>query len=163
MHTKCYRHPLKGFVIRSENGKERWSAYQFVRNVYDTFVPVHLRRIKSAIDQLPDPALELFQSTLSTEDAESSQDMMIPSASSSKEASFKKPATLRRWSVAELRAQSEGLMEELKLQRKEANQREDRLREEGKQQLTQEKKKRERGEQATAHSLWSKIRSSLTS
>ena len=151
MHTKCYRHPLKGFVIRSENGKERWSAYQFVRNVYDTFVPVHLRRIKSAIDQLPDPALELFQSTVSTEDAESTQDMMTPSASSSQEASFKKPATLRRWSVAELRAQNEGLMEELKLQRKEANQREDRLREEGKQQLIQEKKERERGEQATAH------------
>lgn len=144
VHTKCYRHPLKGFIIRSENGKERWSAYQFVRNVYDTFVPVHLRRIKSAIDQLPDPALQSFQSTVSTEDAESSQDMMTPSASSSQEAGFKKPATLRRWSVAELRAQNERLMEELKLQREEANQREDRLREEGKQQLAQERKERER-------------------
>ena len=133
LNTKCYRHTLRDFTITDNDGKSRWSAYQFVRNVYDSFVPVHLERIKSAIDQLPDPALESFQPTVSTEDAESSQGMMTSSAPSSQAAGFLKPATPRRGSVAELRAQNERLMEELRLQCEESKQKLAQEKEESKQ------------------------------
>jgi hypothetical protein len=57
VHTKRNHYGLNGFDISSEAGKERRTAYQFVRNVFDSFVPVHLQRIQSAIDQLPDLAI----------------------------------------------------------------------------------------------------------
>ena len=115
--TRCYRHALREFIITDNNGKERWSAYQFVRNVYDSFVPTHLKRIKDAIDQLP------------AEDAESSQEMMTLSAPSSQQAGFKKPTIPRCGSVAELRAQIECLTEE----HEEARRRVDQLIEQNKQ------------------------------
>ncbi|KAL8658844.1 MAG: hypothetical protein Q9202_007409 [Teloschistes flavicans] len=51
--TKFYRHPIKTLDITSEEGKEKWSTYKFTKNVYDIWMPTHLRRICSAIDQLP--------------------------------------------------------------------------------------------------------------
>ncbi|KAI9785424.1 MAG: hypothetical protein M1816_000439 [Peltula sp. TS41687] len=58
--VKYYRHLIKGFDILSEDGKERWVASTFTRNVYDDFMSVHLERIKSAIDDLPVPNLASF-------------------------------------------------------------------------------------------------------
>ncbi len=89
---------------------------------------MHLDRIKSAVDQLRDPALESFQSTLSTEDAVS-QKMMATSVSSSQElGNFVKPAPRKAGGAvaAELRAVL------------------DREREESKQRLAQEKEESEK-------------------
>ena len=135
LSTECYRHTLRDFSISDNDGKERWSAYQFVRNVFDSFVPKHLKRIKSAIDQLPDPALESFQSTQSAEDAESSQEMITASTPSSQEVGFKKPDSPKRGLTTDLRAQIDQLTNLLG----EAKQREDQLREENKEQLAREK------------------------
>jgi hypothetical protein len=35
------------------DGKEKWTAYRFTKNVYDTWMPKHFENICSAIDQLP--------------------------------------------------------------------------------------------------------------
>lgn len=51
--TKYYRHPIYTFDFTTLNGRDRWIAYRFTRNVYDTWVPVHFKNICSAIDQLP--------------------------------------------------------------------------------------------------------------
>ncbi|KAI9809802.1 MAG: hypothetical protein M1825_000235 [Sarcosagium campestre] len=56
-----YRHPIKKFDITNEDGRERWTAYKFTRNVYDKFVPTHLERICAAIDKLPDPEVFLVE------------------------------------------------------------------------------------------------------
>ena len=53
--TTFHRHLVKAFDFTSENGKDRWTAYKFTRNVYDIFAPQHLQRIRAAVDQLPDP------------------------------------------------------------------------------------------------------------
>ncbi|KAL2043398.1 hypothetical protein N7G274_003704 [Stereocaulon virgatum] len=61
--TSFYRHPIRNFDITDQDGKDRWTAYKFVRNVYDKFYPVHLERIRSTVDQLPNPenfAVESF-------------------------------------------------------------------------------------------------------
>lgn len=51
--AKYYRHPIRNFVFTELDGKEKWTAYQFIRNVYDIWMPIHFKRICSAIDQLP--------------------------------------------------------------------------------------------------------------
>jgi hypothetical protein len=48
-----YRHEIKAFDITSEVGKDKWTAYKFTRNVYNIFVPIHLKRLCDAIDLLP--------------------------------------------------------------------------------------------------------------
>ena len=32
---------------------EKWIAYTFTKNVYDIWMPTHLKRIRSVIDDLP--------------------------------------------------------------------------------------------------------------
>lgn len=51
--TTFYRHPIKKFDFTSEEGADKWIAYKFTKNVYDVWMPTHLKRICSAIDQLP--------------------------------------------------------------------------------------------------------------
>jgi len=48
-----YRHPIHKFDFTALDGKEKWTAYRFTKNVYDTWMPKHFENICSAIDQLP--------------------------------------------------------------------------------------------------------------
>lgn len=49
-----FRHPIAKFDIsKTVQGDNRWMAYNFVRNVYDLWLPEHFKRICSAIDMLP--------------------------------------------------------------------------------------------------------------
>ena len=51
--TTFYRHPIHDFSFTALDGKEKWTAYKFTKNVYDVWMPLHLKRICSAIDELP--------------------------------------------------------------------------------------------------------------
>ncbi len=133
LETKCYRYLLKEFGILSEDGKEKWTAFQFVRNIQESRSPVLLKLIKSAIDQLPDPPLESLQSVVNTEGVESSQEMTGAGAPSSQEIGFKKPDLPKRGVTAELRRQIEGQQRQLE----EAKQRDNQLREEARQEKEQ--------------------------
>jgi hypothetical protein len=42
-----------------------------MRNIYDTFVPIHLERLRAAIDQLPDLEVSLVEALLQQLNAES--------------------------------------------------------------------------------------------
>ena len=50
--TTYYRHPIHKFDFTALDGKEKWTAYRFTKNVYDQFMPMHLKRICSAVDEL---------------------------------------------------------------------------------------------------------------
>lgn len=52
--VKFYRHSIRKFDFTELNGKERWTTYTFVRNIYDLWLPKHFERICSVIDMLPD-------------------------------------------------------------------------------------------------------------
>ncbi|KAI9670772.1 MAG: hypothetical protein M1817_003883 [Caeruleum heppii] len=52
-HITYYRHPIHDFNFQIVDGRERWTAYRFTKNVYDLWMPTHLQRIRSAIDQIP--------------------------------------------------------------------------------------------------------------
>ena len=50
-----YRHPIALFnILPTTDSGQRWKAWTFVRNVYDSWVPDHFRKICFAIDMLPD-------------------------------------------------------------------------------------------------------------
>ena len=51
--TTFYRHPIRTLDITSEEGIDKWTTYKFIKNVYDVWMPAHLKRICSAVDQLP--------------------------------------------------------------------------------------------------------------
>ncbi|KAI0147791.1 hypothetical protein GGR57DRAFT_475859 [Xylariaceae sp. FL1272] len=50
---KYYRHPIHTFDFTALDGKDRWIAYRFTKNIYECWMPDHLNRICSAIDELP--------------------------------------------------------------------------------------------------------------
>jgi len=51
--TTFYRHPIHEFSFTALDGKEKWTAYQFAKNVYDVWMLTHLSRIISVVDILP--------------------------------------------------------------------------------------------------------------
>ncbi|PQE12289.1 phosphatidylserine decarboxylase protein [Rutstroemia sp. NJR-2017a BVV2] len=51
--TTFYRHPIHAFSIIALDGKEKWTAYKFIKNIYDIWMPIHLKRLCSVIDSLP--------------------------------------------------------------------------------------------------------------
>ena len=68
--TSFYRHLIRKFDFTDQEGKERWTTYKFTRNIYDTFVPIHLERICAVVDQLPDPDIFLVESLSQQSNAE---------------------------------------------------------------------------------------------
>ena len=48
-----YRHPIHKFDFTALDGKEKWTAYKFTKNVYDTWMPKLHTSICSTIDDLP--------------------------------------------------------------------------------------------------------------
>ena len=61
--TTFYRHPIHTFDFTTLDGKEKWTTYKFVKNVYDHHSPKIHKLICSAIDDLPaDINFDLSQS-----------------------------------------------------------------------------------------------------
>jgi len=61
--TTFYCHPIHEFSFTALDGKEKWTAYRIIKNVYDTWMPIQHKRICSAIDDLPaDINFDLSQS-----------------------------------------------------------------------------------------------------
>lgn len=57
-----YRHAIHEFSFTALEGKDKWTAYKFVKSVYRTWMPTHLARLCSVIDALPaDLSFELSQ------------------------------------------------------------------------------------------------------
>ena len=89
--TTFYRHLIHSFDFTALGGKDKWTAYKFTRKVYDTFFPTHLKRIQSAIAQLPDPPFESTAGEENESEVPSSQDVATSAPSSQDVMGFKKP------------------------------------------------------------------------
>ncbi|KAK0769467.1 hypothetical protein LTR59_017014 [Friedmanniomyces endolithicus] len=50
---KYYRHPIRTFDFTELEGRDKWTAYKFTKNVYDIWMPRHFERICSVIDEFP--------------------------------------------------------------------------------------------------------------
>ncbi|KAK3074411.1 hypothetical protein LTS18_014259, partial [Coniosporium uncinatum] len=51
--TEYYRHPIHTFDFTALDGKEKWTAYKFTKNVYEVWMPSHFKRLCSAVDRIP--------------------------------------------------------------------------------------------------------------
>ena len=51
--TTFYRHPIHRFDFTALDGKEKWTAYKFTKNMYGIWMPSLHKRICSAINDLP--------------------------------------------------------------------------------------------------------------
>ncbi|KAF1956398.1 hypothetical protein CC80DRAFT_563232 [Byssothecium circinans] len=51
--TSYYRHPIHTFDFTALDGRDKWIAYKFTKNVYDVWMPSHFKRLCLAIDRLP--------------------------------------------------------------------------------------------------------------
>jgi hypothetical protein len=51
--TTFYRHPIREFSFTEQDGKEKWTAHKFVKNVYNHHSLKLHRMICSGIDDLP--------------------------------------------------------------------------------------------------------------
>lgn len=51
--TVYYLQFLEGFDFTWEDGKNPWRSYKFVMALYEHWVPMHLERLRSAVDDLP--------------------------------------------------------------------------------------------------------------
>ncbi|KAI9748176.1 MAG: hypothetical protein M4579_007292 [Chaenotheca gracillima] len=107
--TAYYRHTIKEYIYSNEDGTYKWTAYRFTFNVYSIFAPEHLERIKSALDQLPDPADESLRSPGGVGEALSSQDMAISALSSQDSGAFRARGVRTERVNPELRAMIQNL------------------------------------------------------
>ncbi|KAF2187895.1 hypothetical protein K469DRAFT_724986 [Zopfia rhizophila CBS 207.26] len=53
VNTTFYRHTIHTFDSTALGGEDRWTAHKFTKNVYNTWMPTHFKRLCSAIDDLP--------------------------------------------------------------------------------------------------------------
>ncbi|KAL7921194.1 hypothetical protein ACQKWADRAFT_296512 [Trichoderma austrokoningii] len=51
--TTTHRHTIRKFNFTELDGREKWTAYHFTKNVYRIYMPEFLGLIQSAIDELP--------------------------------------------------------------------------------------------------------------
>jgi hypothetical protein len=88
-----HRHPIRSFNLTDRDGNDRWTAYKFVRKVYDHFAPIHLKRIQSAVARLREPDLEPCTSVANADESEQadSQEMARSAPTSQDTHRFKKP------------------------------------------------------------------------
>lgn len=42
--TRYYRHPIRDFNLEFQDGRERWTAYRFTKNIYDIWVATALEK-----------------------------------------------------------------------------------------------------------------------
>lgn len=70
-NIEYYRHPIHTFDFTARDGKDKWTAYCFTKNVYDLWASAHFKTICSAIDQLPSTSFD----SVSLPDPRVSQDL----------------------------------------------------------------------------------------
>ncbi len=98
--TTFYHHPIKKFNFTSEEGKDKWTAYRFTKNIYNVWMPDHHKLICSAIEEIPEDvnfgvSLDNLFTSIASADNElklpDSQEITASAPSSQDNVGFKKP------------------------------------------------------------------------
>ncbi len=85
-----YRYPIESFVLNFEENQGRKRTHDFVREIYHTYYPAHLKRIRNALAAMEDPRNVSMTSRMSIEE-DQSQEQDTSAQSSQETAEFKKP------------------------------------------------------------------------
>ncbi|KAK2811631.1 hypothetical protein FQN50_001973 [Emmonsiellopsis sp. PD_5] len=91
--TSFYRHLIRMFSFTELDGREKWSAYTFTKNVYEMWAPDQLKRIQSAIDAIPPGVnFDISRSELDEDDGQLSRASFVASAEATPNTSFTQQA-----------------------------------------------------------------------
>ena len=149
-----HRHLIRSFDLRDQNGKEKWTTYHIVRKIYDYFAPIHLKRIRGAIAQLPvDSSSGLSSASFASNpgvDTETESDSQEMAESAPSPQGTERPKKPRLKPTAMLQQEIDWLKkerEESKQQLAQERQERDRQWQESEQQLAQERQERDRQRQ----------------
>ncbi|KAL9130099.1 MAG: hypothetical protein Q9217_001615 [Psora testacea] len=144
--TTFHRHLIHSFDLTAYGGQNRWTAYNFVRKIYDHFAPIHLERIRDAV-ALFGPASESVMSTDTAEGVSEFADSQVIACAPHSQGTenFKKPKlppkTKRQQEIDRKGEQINDLLrEELAREKEESKQRHEELMEQNKELLEQNKK-----------------------
>ena len=136
--TTFYRHLVHSFDLTAMAGREKATAYNFIRETYNTFVPPHFERIRNLIALLPEPRLESFPSMSSSADNESELTDSRGIAASAPSSQDTLPSKKSRLSVSTLlKQENERQRQQLLQEREESQRRLDREREESEKRHTE--------------------------
>lgn len=112
-----YRYLIKLVSLRTGGGSERLVPYNFVRNLYDIFVPAHLGRLRSAVAGLPLPRTQSLAPSEALEGESEDPELLDPSSPpSASEGSRGRPRLQRQpstASIATMRTQPSQLIHQL--------------------------------------------------
>lgn len=140
-----HRHLIDSFDLTNKSGEDRWKAYNFVRKLYDHFVPIHLKRIRDAVVILSKPKVQSTVETKAGSQTRGSQQMPPPShmVVDSRMSSAKMAPSLLVRQLEERRREHERQMNEKEQQL------EERMQERQRQMSEQEQQLREQMERET--------------
>ena len=135
--TTFHRHLVHYFVLVANGGKEKATAYKFTREIYNTFVPPHLGRIRNLIALLPESEPKSFLSIPSNAGNESNLSSSQEIAVSALRLQVS-PSKKSRLSVTTmLKQENERQKQQLVQEREESQRRLDREREESEKRHTE--------------------------
>ena len=136
-----FRYDIALFSLTMYDGRERFKAYNFVRNVYDNFAPEHLKRIRDAAAGLPAPASRTGLSFATSE-------MGLEETPSQDSDVFLKPnGSASASQSAKLREQMDKLLKQLKEQVQDSKEQEKKWEQQLEQQRKDSKEKEKKWEQ----------------
>jgi len=145
-----YRYPITLISLRTGDGGDRYKSYNFVRNVYDKFVPEHLRRIRDAAAALPklsertEMSFAASEMTLEENSQQDSQDAPQPGGGDA----FQKPglpaSALQYEEMVKIRQQIDRLLQQMEQQRQDSKEEMEQQRQESKEQMEQQRQQMER-------------------
>ena len=139
-----FRYDIALFSLTMYDGRERFKAYNFVRNVYDNFAPEHLKRIRDAAAGLPAPAsqtgLSFAASEMGLEETSSQDSDVFLKPNGSASASQKKESAKLREQMDKLLKQLEEQMQDSKEKEKKWEQQLEQQRKDSMQQLELQRK-----------------------
>ncbi len=120
--TSFWQYQIRHFAFNDQGGKEKWKCRTTTLNICDSFAADHLKRILSAVDELPDPIEGSSDSAIAPdEETTPSTQESASSAPKSQEDEFKKPRQTKAL-TEELRTVIQSLQQQLEQQRKKLEQ-----------------------------------------
>nr|OQO22672.1 hypothetical protein B0A51_16500 [Rachicladosporium sp. CCFEE 5018] len=138
-----FRYDIAMFSLSMYDGRERFRAYNFVRNLYDRFAPQHLERIREAVGSVQRPVprtgLSFAASDIGLDEGSSQQGS--EAIASQENVVFRTPSepasASQKRDMANMRGQLDKLLRQLQEQREESKEQLEQQRKESKEQLEQ--------------------------
>lgn len=158
-HFQYFRYDIAMFSLSMYEGRERFKAYNFVRNVYETFAPLHLQRIREAVSSMQKPVprtgLSFAASDITIDEGDSQPGS--GATGSQGDDGFRTPiepaSASQKRDMAKMRGQLDKLLQQSQEQGKQSMEQLEQQRKESREELEQQRKESRDKEERMARQL----------